>query len=110
MKRKSVVLGILSVTALGLLALVAVLTFATSSPRATLPARQLVEPPAAESIAREAEEDETNEYEMLLAMGDYFATRVTYPTGRFDQAWLLDAARQDLRKVRARFQPLSLHP
>jgi hypothetical protein len=32
---------------------------------------------------------------LLLAMGDYYATRYTYPTFQFDQRWLLRAAAQD---------------
>src|SRR3954452_6710473 len=33
----------------------------------------------------------------LLKVEDYWSTRVTYPTGKFSGAWLLDAARQDSR-------------
>ncbi len=40
-------------------------------------------------------EEEENEGDMLLQLGDFWATRVTYPTGRFDQRWLLAAAEQD---------------
>lgn len=32
---------------------------------------------------------------LLQAMGDYYATRYTYPTFRYDQRWLLQAAAQD---------------
>jgi hypothetical protein len=32
---------------------------------------------------------------LLQAMGDYYATRYTYPTFQFDQRWLLQAAAQD---------------
>lgn len=39
----------------------------------------------------------SNEYEILLELSDYWYTRVTYPTGRFDQRWLLDAAIEDAR-------------
>ena len=31
----------------------------------------------------------------LINMGDYWATRYTYPTFHFDPSWLLDAAAQD---------------
>jgi hypothetical protein len=36
-----------------------------------------------------------NETQELHGMEDYWHTRVTYPTGRYDGHWLLDAARQD---------------
>ncbi|MCI0646714.1 MAG: hypothetical protein L0346_17720, partial [Chloroflexi bacterium] len=63
-----------------------------------------------------------DEGEMLLAVGDYWVTRVTYPTGQFDQRWLLQAAAQDAlvgRKVPAgqvvynrenNLSPLALDP
>jgi hypothetical protein len=38
---------------------------------------------------------EADKFENLLALSDYWNARVTYPTGRFDQRWLFDAARQD---------------
>ena len=31
----------------------------------------------------------------LIGMGDYWATRYTYPTFQFDQNWLVEAAEQD---------------
>jgi hypothetical protein len=34
-------------------------------------------------------------FENLLALEDYWSARVTYPTGKFDQQWLRDAAQQD---------------
>ena len=36
-----------------------------------------------------------NEGELLMSMGDYWATRYTYPTFQFNQRWWLDAAEQD---------------
>src|SRR5262245_48136429 len=43
----------------------------------------------------EVGENEAEENEALLGMGDYWATRVTYPTGQFSQQWLLEAAEHD---------------
>jgi hypothetical protein len=40
------------------------------------------------------------ESEMLLHMDAYWQARVTYPTGRFDRGWLLQAAAQDRANVR----------
>jgi hypothetical protein len=37
----------------------------------------------------------------LLSTLDYWAARVTYPTGRFDRRWLLEAAEQDRLVARA---------
>ncbi|HEY6043088.1 MAG TPA: hypothetical protein VIX58_13245 [Anaerolineae bacterium] len=46
---------------------------------------------------RPAPENETehNKYEALLELENYWAARVTYPTGQFDRHWLLDSAQQD---------------
>jgi hypothetical protein len=49
----------------------------------------------AEQEAEGYEEEQAEETEFLMGLGDYFATRYTYPTGRFDQRWLLQAAAQD---------------
>jgi len=38
-----------------------------------------------------------NEGELLMSMGDYWATRYTYPTFQFDHRWWLDALEQDSR-------------
>jgi hypothetical protein len=38
---------------------------------------------------------EEDESEHLLALGDYFYHRVSYPTGQFDPAWYLEARAQD---------------
>jgi hypothetical protein len=43
----------------------------------------------------EAGENPEAEEQALLEMGDFFAHRYTYPTGEFNQQWLLDAAEQD---------------
>lgn len=40
-------------------------------------------------------EDESRESENLLAMGDYFYHRISYPTGQFDPAWYVEAKAQD---------------
>lgn len=40
-------------------------------------------------------EDEGEESANLLAMGDYFYHRVSYPTGQFDSSWYLEAKAQD---------------
>jgi hypothetical protein len=40
------------------------------------------------------------EGELLLAIGDYWAHRVSYPTGNYSSLWLLDAAEQDKRVER----------
>ena len=43
----------------------------------------------------EVGESPEKEGELLLSMGDYWAHRVSYPTGIFQQEWLLNAAEQD---------------
>jgi hypothetical protein len=40
------------------------------------------------------------EGELLMHLGDYWATRYTYPTFQFDQRWWLEAADQDSRVAR----------
>src|SRR5437870_4509917 len=42
--------------------------------------------------------DNANE---MLSAEQYWTSRVTYPTGRFSGAWLLDAARQDKQVQKA---------
>ena len=49
---------------------------------------------AAEPGGRKGESGE------LLSTEDYWAARVTYPTGRFDRRWLIAAAEQDRRVAR----------
>jgi hypothetical protein len=46
----------------------------------------------------EAGENEASE---LLKLEEYWAARVTYPTGRFDHRWLMEAAEQDRHVQRA---------
>lgn len=46
----------------------------------------------------EAGESEGSE---LLKLEEYWAARVTYPTGRFDRRWLMEAAEQDSRIQRS---------
>ena len=41
------------------------------------------------------------EHEMLLQWEGYWNTRITYPTGRFEQRWLYEAALQDRSIPRA---------
>ncbi len=48
-----------------------------------------------ENFLNEALENPDAEEQALLAAGDFFAHRYTYPTGEFQQQWLLDAAEQD---------------
>ena len=45
-------------------------------------------------------EDEGQESANLLAMGDYFYHRLSYPTGQFDSSWYLEAKAQDDRVER----------
>ncbi len=52
-------------------------------------------PSARERYMPEVGEDPANESEDLLRIGDYWASRVTYPTGQFNQRWLLEAREQD---------------
>ena len=40
-------------------------------------------------------EDESQESENLLAIGDYFYHRLSYPTGQFDPRWYLEAKAED---------------
>jgi hypothetical protein len=48
----------------------------------------------------EAGENPEAEEQALLAAGDFFAHRYSYPTGNFDQQWLLDSAEQDRQIAR----------
>jgi hypothetical protein len=48
----------------------------------------------------EVGENAEAENQALLDMGDFFAHRYTYPTGNFDQQWLLEAAEQDRQVAR----------
>ena len=49
-------------------------------------------PAGSQGLPYAAEPGEEDEGEMLLSMGDYFFHRVSYPTGNFNSAWLLEAA------------------
>ena len=44
-----------------------------------------------ERFLPEPGEDESQESANLLAMGDYFYHRLSYPTGQFDSSWYLEA-------------------
>ena len=46
-------------------------------------------------------QDVATESENLMAMGDYFYHRVSYPTGEFDGRWYMDAEQQDAQIERA---------
>ncbi|HEY0377664.1 MAG TPA: Ig-like domain repeat protein [Pyrinomonadaceae bacterium] len=43
----------------------------------------------------EGKEDPAERYETLLEQEEYWATRLTYPTGEFDPAWVSEARRED---------------
>jgi uncharacterized repeat protein (TIGR01451 family) len=49
----------------------------------------------------EVGESASERYEQLLEQEEYWATRMTYPTGRFDPAWVREALEQDSRIERA---------
>ena len=51
--------------------------------------------PSRERYMAEPGEDPALESQRLLAMGDYFYHRVSYPTGQFDPAWYVEAKAQD---------------
>ena len=53
-----------------------------------------------ERFLPEPGEDESQESANLLAMGDYFYHRLSYPTGQFDSRWYLEAKAQDDRVER----------
>ena len=53
-----------------------------------------------ERFVPEPGEDESQESANLLAMGDYFYHRLSYPTGQFDSSWYLEAKQQDDRVER----------
>ncbi len=57
--------------------------------------------PGRERYLPEPGQDESSESANLLAMGDYFFHRVSYPTGEFNPAWYLEAREQDARVARA---------
>jgi hypothetical protein len=46
------------------------------------------------------EADEAGESSELLDLMEYWHARLTYPTGRFDRRWLIEAAEQDARIAR----------
>jgi len=48
-----------------------------------------------EGFLPEPGEDESQESANLLAMGDYFYHRLSYPTGQFDSRWYLEAEAED---------------
>ena len=50
-----------------------------------------------ERFMPEPGEDESQESANLLALGDYFYHRLSYPTGQFDSSWYLEAKAQDDR-------------
>jgi hypothetical protein len=66
------------------------------------------------------EESEDAEISELLDLEEYWHARLTYPTGKFDRRWLIEAAEQDRRVARgvpkgkaraaAKDSPLSLDP
>ena len=49
----------------------------------------------------EVRESASERYEQLLEQEEYWATRLTYPTGEFDPAWVREALRQDTLIERA---------
>ena len=51
--------------------------------------------PLFSSLKIENEKEDGNEYEALLGQESYWHDRLTYPTGRFDQAWVRQAVAQD---------------
>ncbi|HSN76366.1 MAG TPA: hypothetical protein VL334_14925, partial [Anaerolineae bacterium] len=66
-----------------------------SNPPSTLDAIVPDLDPSRERYMPEPGEDEGQESQNLLAMGDYFYHRVSYPTGQFDPAWYVEAKAQD---------------
>jgi uncharacterized repeat protein (TIGR01451 family) len=56
---------------------------------------------SAEREKREGAEPEGDRYEALLEQEAYWAARITYPTGKFDPAWVREAMRQDAEVERA---------
>ena len=60
-----------------------------------LTARLQIPGASAPRFAAEPGESEENEGQLLLAMGDYWFTRLTYPTGVYNGAWVQQAAEQD---------------
>src|ERR1700749_1758764 len=46
-------------------------------------------------------EPERERYEALLEQEEYWSNRITYPTGKFDPAWVTEALRQDRAIERA---------
>jgi uncharacterized repeat protein (TIGR01451 family) len=65
-----------------------------NSPRS---ARRAKTPRKGEADKERAEgaEPERERYEQLLEQEEYWATRMTYPTGNFDPAWVREALQQD---------------
>ena len=76
---------ILSIVVVGVVAITALVVggWNWKSDTSRSPGRYLAVPPA--------------EAEVLVGHAEYWADRVTYPTGVFDPAWVRGAARQDAR-------------
>jgi hypothetical protein len=56
---------------------------------------ELLQAQGKERTVPDFEEDPAQEGEILLSFGDYWAIRASYPTGVFDQQWLVEAAAVD---------------
>ena len=76
---------ILSIIVVGVVAITALVVggWNWKSDTSRSPGRYLAVPPA--------------EAEVMVTHAEYWADRVTYPTGVFDPAWVRSAARQDAR-------------
>ena len=87
--------------------LVLLIAFAVRTPGITAPApelRRAVNVESGESTEMYLAERDTGqngESDELMAIGDYWYHRVSYPTGQFNPAWVREAAAQDSQVERA---------
>lgn len=74
----------------------------TTMPSPTLPQSGNVEPDEGiERYLAERDTSQNGESAELMAIGDYWYHRVSYPTGQFNPAWVREAAAQDSQVERA---------
>lgn len=85
--------------AVGAMAL-AIVLLVTVAPMPNINMQSAVDPDAPLLYAPEPGQ-ESGESARLLALGDYFFHRVSYPTGQFDGRWYLEAKAQDEQVQRA---------
>ena len=83
-------------------AALAIVLLITIAPGADLSLSPVAEPDIENLLYMpEPGQDVASESDNLMAMGDYFYHRVSYPTGQFDGRWYLEAKNEDAQIERA---------